>query len=936
MMRTLRDVLVLLLVVAGGAIPAQATVESEPSPAALARVGPAVALQITRAGSTTIDLRTLATDARKAPMEPAAPAGGAPQGAALAPGSSAAAPAALSSFAGLDFANWGSRRPPDTVGDVGPDYYIQAVNSAVGIYRKSDGGRVAAFTLNAFMSQGSFGNLCDTDNMGHPVVLYDSFEDRWVISDFAFQFDAAFNVVNPPGAFQCFAVSRTGDPVAGGWNFYSVPVPDALPDQAKLGIWPDGIYMAANMYGFSGLAFEGPRVWAINKAQMYAGAPSVKVVSFNAPVGEFSLLPANARLETGTPPPGTPNYFSVIWQYTVAVSIYSFHVDWERPLLSTFTGPSRTRAPSAWIDPPLTVPSRDGNNNSTIVARLMPQSQYTNIGGVESLWNVHTVGHPTASGVSVVRYYQAPVTGGSVGTTTAQAATYAPDTTSRYVPSLAVDRAGNLALGYTASSATLFPAIRYVGRLSTDPPDTLPQTETSLVEGTGSQNVGTNWGAASAMTLDPDGCTFWYTNEYYAATGGDWQTRIASFAYPSCVPASSGSLQGTVTGTGGVPIAGATVVLGSRTAVTNGAGVYQFADLPSGVYPGVVASAPGYGSAAVANVAVADGGTTTDDFSLVAAPASGCLRDTTLADFLTGVPRVDLLTSNGNAILLKPSRVDQVNTTVSSGAIGITTTRWGGQTFTAGLTGRLTRADLNLFCVYNCSGSFPSLTLSLRATSGGLPVGPDIASATIPGFNSAGGRLFAATFSSPPMVTAGTVYALIIRPVTDPSISLYAMTRSATNVYGGGQAVWSGDAGGTWTAPATGGQTTDAGFKTYVQTGYAAAGDFVSAVKDANPGPSSTAIWSTLSWTGSVPAPTGLQFQVAASNSAAGATQFVGPDGTAATFFTASGAPLSQFNGNRYLAYKAYLSTTDAAATPVLSDVTVCYASTPALTLTKP
>src|SRR5262249_45092163 len=154
-----------------------------------------------------------------------------------------------------------------------------------------------------------------------------------------------------------------------------------------------------------------------------------------------------------------------------------------------------------------------------------------NIGGVESLWNVHTVGHPTAAGASAVRFYQVTVTGGTVGANTAQAVTYAPDTVSRYVPSLAIDRAGSMAMGYSASSATLFPAIRYVGRLSTEPPNTLPQAETSLVEGTGSQNVGTSWGSYSAMTVDPDGCTFWYTNEYYIATGGDWQTRIGSFAY---------------------------------------------------------------------------------------------------------------------------------------------------------------------------------------------------------------------------------------------------------------------------------------------------------------------------------------------------------------------------------------------------------------------
>ncbi|MDX6710326.1 MAG: hypothetical protein QOH96_1342, partial [Blastocatellia bacterium] len=129
---------------------------------------------------------------------------------------SAPAPAPSSSFDGLDFANFGNGHPPDTNGDVGPTYYIQSINTSLGIYDKATGARVAAFGFNAFMSQGSFGNLCDTNNFGDPIILYDTFEDRWVVTDFAFTLDGSGSVINPPGAYQCFAVSRSGDPVAGG------------------------------------------------------------------------------------------------------------------------------------------------------------------------------------------------------------------------------------------------------------------------------------------------------------------------------------------------------------------------------------------------------------------------------------------------------------------------------------------------------------------------------------------------------------------------------------------------------------------------------------------------------------------------------------------------------------------------------------------------
>ena len=434
----------------------------------------------------------------------------------------AAAPSPSKSFEGLDFANWGAGHPPDTNGDVGPQYYIQNINTSIGIYQKSDGTRVAAFTFNTLMSQGHFGNLCDTDNFGDPVVLYDSFEDRWVISDFAFKLDGSGNVINPPGDFQCVAVSKTGDPVVGGWNFYSTNVAGGLGDYPKLGVWPDGIYMSVNLFGFAkGAAFINPRVFAFNKAQMYAGAPTVQILSFDAPSAEFTLLPSNARLQTGTPPIGSPNYFSVVAQFSNAISVYKFHADWSHVSLSTLTGPFITIAPASWASAPATVATSGGTNIDTLQPRLMVQSQYTNIGGVESLWNSHTV-LGGAAATAAPRFYQVTVTGGTIAASTTQAFTHKPDNTvNRFMPSAAVDRVGDMALGYSATSTSLFPAIRYAGRLATDPVNTLPQTETSLIEGTGTQNTAsfTRWGDYSAMTLDPDGCTFWYTAMYYQATG---------------------------------------------------------------------------------------------------------------------------------------------------------------------------------------------------------------------------------------------------------------------------------------------------------------------------------------------------------------------------------------------------------------------------------
>jgi hypothetical protein len=160
---------------------------------------------------------------------------------------------------------------------------------------------------------------------------------------------------------------------------------------------------------------------------------------------------------------------------------------------------------------------------------------------------------------------------------------------------------------------------------------------------------------------------------------------------------------------------------------------------------------------------------------------------------------------------------------------------------------------------------------------------------------------------------------LVLRPVSNPSAGVYAYVVSTGSPYANGRRVTSANSGSTWT-----GQTTDVGFHTFMNTGFTPSGDLVSGLKDSNPALFSTPHWTTLSWTATVPANTSLRFQAAASNNAGGPFNFVGPDGTAGTFFT-NGASLAQFNDLRYLKYRAFLSTTDSAVSPTLSDVTVCF-----------
>ena len=716
------------------------------------------------------------------------------------------APAPNMTFDGLDFATWGAGHPPDTNGDVGPTYYIQTVNSSIGIYNKGTGTRVAAFTFDTFMSQGHFGNLCDTENFGDPVVVYDTFEDRWIITDFAFKLDASGNV-SPQTVYQCIAASKTGDPVTGGWNYYSIQAPGGLDDYPKFGIWPDGLYMSANMFGYSATgSYLGYHVWAIDKAQMYAGAPTVQYVDFAGDTSDFTVIPANARLQTGAPPAGSPEYFLSTEQFLNAVSVYKLHVDWNRVSTSTFTGPSVQLAPDCWpaADPPNA--STPGNLADTLSVRAMVQAQYSNISGAESVWIAHTVERGVSAnngtcnaatgGNATVRWYQANVTGGNVAANVTQGQSFDPEganTFFRFMPSLAVDRLGDMAVGYTKSNATTNPQMKYAGRLVGDPVNSLGQTEQTLIDGGGSQsgNCGgtacVRWGDYSAMTLDPDGCTFWYTNEYYATSGLNDLTRIGSFKYPSCTTVSNGTISGSVTASpGGAIVSGATVTLGSRTTTTDGGGNYSFT-VPAGTYSGETATFPGRTSAASGSIIVPSGGGVTQNFSLGSAPASSCLQDTTLSDFQTGTPNnADITTSAGSVILAVPVTVDQSYTENNNSGTFFSTTSWGGQTFTAGVSGTLLKADLDLFCS-NCTGTTPDLTVSIRATSGGLPTGPDLTTATITGFSSNTPTFLTANFSSQVTLTAGTQYALLIRPVSDPSAGNYDWVRQMQGNYAGGQ-----------------------------------------------------------------------------------------------------------------------------------------------------
>ena len=448
-------------------------------------------------------------------------------------------PNPITTFKGLDFLNNGAGWPPDTVGDVGPNHYIQAVNTSVGIFNKSTGAKITSVTFGQLWSAagGGTGTPCDTTHQGDPTVIYDPLADRWIVADFSWS-----NLMNGP-YYECIAVSKTSDPVSGGWWLYGIRADDDthrwLPDYPKMGIWPDGLYMGTNMFdclnpGCSSASYQGARAYAFNLSDLRSGVP-VRTVIADLGTSRFTVIPSNLR---GTAPPaGRENLFVGESISVFGWEVFKFHVVYDGPG-STFTGPtvvSQTSYPLT--NPTITTP---GGSLDTLLDRMMMQVQYRNISGVESLWVNHTVPTPSDSAITGIQWGQINVTGGTIVTTPVQQQIYGnlgSDGLHRWMGSLAVDKDGNMALGYSVANATTNPDIRYAGRLATDVLNSLPQTETTMLPlvTRNSQSTFTNrWGDYSAMTVDPDGCTFWYTQEYYESLGTNWQTRIGSFKFPSC------------------------------------------------------------------------------------------------------------------------------------------------------------------------------------------------------------------------------------------------------------------------------------------------------------------------------------------------------------------------------------------------------------------
>lgn len=407
--------------------------------------------------------------------------------------------------------------PPDTNGAVGATQVVQWVNISFAVFDKTTGALIQGPLAGNTLWSG-FGGQCEAHNDGDIIAQYDKAAGRWVLAQPVFKKPYTY----------CIAVSTSSD-ATGSYNRYAFSMP-AFPDYPKLAVWPDAYYASFNMFGPK--KNSGARACAFDRNAMLAGNAATQVC-FQLSPSFFSLLPSDLD-GTTAPPVGSPDYYLNFG--TDSLNLWKFHVDFTTPTNSTFTGPTNmpVAAFSEACGGGVCIPQLGTSQQlDSLGDRLMYRLAYRNFGDHESLVVNHSV---TAGGSVGVRWYELRNTPPGAPTSVFQQGTFAPDSTFRWMGSVAMDKAGDIAVGYSVSSSSINPGIRFTGRVPTDPLGTL-EAENTIVNGTGSQNGGLNrWGDYSSIAVDPtDDCTFWHTNEYLQTSGSfNWSTRIASFKFTSC------------------------------------------------------------------------------------------------------------------------------------------------------------------------------------------------------------------------------------------------------------------------------------------------------------------------------------------------------------------------------------------------------------------
>ena len=583
--------------------------------------------------------------------------------------------------------------PPDTNSAVGPTQIVTIVNSGFTVQSKTGAILYGPAATNSVFA--GFGGACQTTNDGDGVVRYDRLADRWILTQFA-------NVSSASGPYyECVAVSQTGD-ATGAWYRYAFQFTN-FPDYPKVAVWPDAYYVTYNMFSASGWWLYATAC-AMDRVKMLAGSPATQVC-YNTSSSYGGLLAGD--LDSATQPPANaPNPIIALGVSNNDLAVWKFKPDFSTPGNSTFTGPSALTVSSysmACNGGNCVPQSGTTNTLDGLGDRLMNRYVYRNFGTHQALVVSHSVNVGNTVGV---RWYEVRIDANGTASIYQQG-TYTPDSSYRWMPSIAMDKVGNIALGYSISSSSSFPSIAVTGRLAGDALGTMTQGETIVHSGGGSQTGSLRrWGDYATMNIDPaDDCTFWFSTEYLKSSGSfNWSTRISSFTLPNCLtPATDGFTMSATPSSGAVlPTQSASTTIGTVTTIGSGQTVALSATgLPTGA------------SATFTPSSVASGASSTLDITTGANTPAGTYTITVIGTGgVTSASTTYTLTVSSFGVTLSPASgsVTQGTGTVTP---NVSITKSGNaQPVTLSATGVPTGVTATFGTTTLNSGSSTTLTLS--------------------------------------------------------------------------------------------------------------------------------------------------------------------------------------------------------------------------------
>jgi hypothetical protein len=539
--------------------------------------------------------------------------------------------------------------PPDPNASIGSTQIVETVNSSLAVFSKTGATILPPTQIGNIWS--GFGGQCDisatgTNNYADPVVLYDKLASRWFVAVIALpipSFPATWTI--------CTAVSTSSD-ATGTYNRYAYQF-SSLPDYDKYSVWADAYYASFNMGGVPG---NGAQACAFNRTAMLAGSPATTMVCFQTGQGgipeQESMLPSD--LDGSNPPAaGEPNFYLDLASSS-SLNLFRFHVDFATPSNSSFTGPvSITVAPfsgactgNGGLD--VCIPQAQTTQPLEALGdRLMHRLAYRNFGDHESLVASHSVAAGSSSGP---RWYEIRNPNGTP--VVFQQGTFAPDSNFRWMGSIGMDGTGNIALGYSISSATTFPAIGVTGRFSTDTLGVM-QAESVILQGGGAATLaGGRWGDYTSMAIDPtDDATFLYINEFYFTSGETWQTFLQLFKFgASAPPITSLVLNDFIVGPGHQSIFLANPNSSPANVGVSVNGVGQSVTVPANGGAAVTpsASGPALISSNVSVSAAMAGGSGGSLIEVNAVPASFASTQLVINDFIAGPGHQSIFLTNSN------------------------------------------------------------------------------------------------------------------------------------------------------------------------------------------------------------------------------------------------------------------------------------------------